>query len=58
MLVERVVIKQHPHVMVDGPDGKRKRSYTIRAILHRDPVMEAERLRRVHAARVKIAPRV
>ena len=49
---------QHPHVMVETPDGKRKRSYTIRAIPHQDPQQEAERLKAVHEARVKIVPRV
>ena len=49
---------QHPHVMVETPDGKRKRSYTIRAIPYQDPQQEAERLKAVHEARVKIVPRV
>jgi hypothetical protein len=44
--------------MVETPDGKRKRSYTIRAIPYQDPEMEAERLQAVHEARVKIIPRV
>jgi len=48
---------QHPHVMVETPDGKRKRSYTIRAIPYQDPQQEAERLKAVHEARVKIVPR-
>jgi hypothetical protein len=58
MLVDKIVISQHPHVMVETPDGKRKRSYTIRAIPHQDPQQEAERLKAVHEARVKIVPRV
>jgi hypothetical protein len=40
------------------PDGKRKRSYTIRAIPYQDPQQEAERLKAVHEAQVKIVPRV
>ena len=58
MLVDKIVISQHPHVMVETPDGKRKRSYTIRAIPYQDPEMEAGRLKAVHEARVKIVPRV
>jgi hypothetical protein len=58
MLVDKIVISQHPHVMVETPDGKRKRSYTIRAIPYQDPQQEAERLKAVHEARVKIVPRV
>ena len=41
MLVDKIVISQHPHEMVDAPDGRRKRSYTIRAIPYQDPVQEA-----------------
>src|SRR5688500_5987584 len=44
---------QHPQVMVETPDGKRKRSYTVRAIPYQDPQQEAERLKAVHEARVK-----
>jgi hypothetical protein len=40
---------------VETPDGKRKRSYAIR---YQDPEQEAERLKAVHEARVKIVPRV
>jgi hypothetical protein len=58
MLVDKIVISQHTHVMVETPDGKRKRSYTIRAIPYQDPEMEAERLQTVHEPRVKIIPRV
>jgi hypothetical protein len=36
MLVDKIVIRQHPHVMVETPDGTRKRSYTIRAIPYQD----------------------
>jgi hypothetical protein len=50
--------RQHPHVMVETRDGKRKRSYTICAIPYQDPQQEAERLKAVHEARVKIVPRV
>ena len=44
--------------MVETPDGKRRRSYTIRAIPYQDPQQEAERLKAVREARVKIVPRV
>jgi hypothetical protein len=37
---------------------KRKRHYTIRAIPYQDLQQEAERLKAVHEARVKIVPRV
>ena len=36
----------------------RKRHYLIRAIPYQDPQQEAERLKAVHKARVKIVPRV
>jgi hypothetical protein len=58
MLVDKIVISQHPHAMVETPDGNRTRSYTIRAIPYQDPQQEAERLKAVHEARVKIVPRV
>jgi hypothetical protein len=35
-----------------------RRDYTIRAIPYQDPQQEAERLKKVHEARVKIVPRV
>ena len=44
--------------MVETPDGKRKRSYTIRAFPYQDPQQEAERLKTVHQARVRIVPRI
>jgi hypothetical protein len=53
MLVDKIVITPHPHKIVDG-----KRHYLIRAIPYQDPEMEAERLKKVHEARVKIVPRV
>src|SRR6188768_915529 len=53
----RQIVISTPHVMVETPDGKRKRSYTIRAIPYQDPQQEAERLKAVHEARVKIVPR-
>jgi hypothetical protein len=43
----------HPHKIVDG-----RRHYLIRAIPYQDPQREAERLKAVHEARVKIIPRV
>jgi hypothetical protein len=39
-------------------DKDGRRHYTIRAIPYQDPEMEAERLKAVHEARVKIVPRV
>ena len=53
MLVDKIVIAPHPHKIVDG-----KRHYLIRAIPYQDPQQEAERLKAVHKARVKIVPRV
>jgi hypothetical protein len=44
----------HPHKI--DKDGRRH--YLIRAIPYQDPEMEAERLKAVHEARVKIIPRV
>jgi hypothetical protein len=38
-------------------DAAGKRHYTIRAIPYQDPEIEGERLKAVHAARVKIIPR-
>jgi site-specific DNA recombinase len=52
MLVDKIVIAPHPHKIVDG-----RRHYTIRAIPYQDPQHEAERLKAVHVARVKIIPR-
>jgi site-specific DNA recombinase len=53
MLVDKIVITPHPRKIVDG-----KRHYLIRAIPYQDPQQEAERLKAVHEARVKIIPRV
>jgi hypothetical protein len=53
MLVDKIVVTPHPHKIVDG-----RRQYLIRAIPDQDPEMEAERLKAVHQARVKIVPRV
>ena len=52
--VSKIVIERHPHVM----DAAGKRHHTIRAIPYQDPQQEAERLKAVHEARVKIVPRV
>ena len=54
MLVDKIVIERHPHVM----DAAGKRHYTIRAIPYQDPQQEAARLKAIHEARVKIVPRV
>ena len=53
MLVDKIIVASHPHKIIDG-----KRHYTIRAIPYQDPQREAERLKAVHEARVKIVPRV
>jgi site-specific DNA recombinase len=53
MLIDKIVIAPHPHKIIDG-----RRHYTIRAIPYQDPQQEAERLKAVHEARVKIVPRV
>ena len=53
MLIDKIIIAPHPHKIVDG-----KRHYTIRAIPYQDLQQEAERLKAVHEARVKIVPRV
>ena len=53
LLVDKIVIAPHPHKIVDS-----RRHYTIRAIPYQDPQQEAERLKAVHEARVKIVPRV
>jgi hypothetical protein len=54
MLVDKIVIAPHPHKI----DENGRRHYTIRAITYQDPQQEAERLKSVHEARVKIVPRV
>ena len=54
MLVDKIIIAPHPHKI--DKDGRRQ--YTIRAIPYQDPQQEAERLKAVHEARVKIVPRV
>jgi hypothetical protein len=46
-----------PSSMKEGDENGR-RHYTIRAIPYQDPRQEAERLKAVHEARVKIVPRV
>jgi hypothetical protein len=53
MLVDRIIVTPHPHKIVTD-----RRNYTIRAIPYQDPQQEAERLKAVHEARVKIVPRV
>ncbi|MFL6043780.1 MAG: hypothetical protein ACJ72M_01520 [Propionibacteriaceae bacterium] len=54
MLVDKIVIAPHPHKI----DRDGRRHYLIRAIPYQDPQQEAERLKAVHGARVKIVPRV
>jgi hypothetical protein len=54
MLVDKIIIERHPSKI--GKDGRRH--YTIRAIPDQNPAQEAERLKAVYAARVKIVPRV
>jgi hypothetical protein len=53
MLIDKIVIAPHPH-KIDGG----RRHYTIRAIPYQDLEMEAERLKKVHEARIKIVLRV
>jgi hypothetical protein len=53
MLVDKIIVAPHPHKIVDG-----RRHYLIRAIPYQDAEMEAERLKKVNEARVKIVPRV
>jgi hypothetical protein len=48
------VIKRHP----SETDKDGRRHYLIRVIPYQDPQQEAERLKAVHEARVKIVPRV
>jgi hypothetical protein len=54
MLVDKIIIERHPSKI--DKDGRRH--YLIRAIPYQDPHQEAERLKAVHEARVKIVPRV
>jgi DNA invertase Pin-like site-specific DNA recombinase len=54
MLVDKIIIERHPSKI--DKDGRRH--YLIRAIPYQDPQQEAARLKAVHAARVKIVPRV
>jgi hypothetical protein len=54
MLVDKIIIARHPHKI----DKAGRRHYTIRAIPYQDPREEAERLKAVHEARVKIVTRV
>jgi hypothetical protein len=53
--VDKIIIARHPSKI--DKDGRR-RHYAIRAIPYQDPQQEAERLKAVHEARVKIVPRV
>jgi hypothetical protein len=52
-LVDKIVIERHPSKIDKGG----RCHYLIRAIPFQDPQQEAERLRAVHEARVKIVPR-
>ena len=52
MLVDKIIIERHPSKI--DKDGRRH--YLIRAIPYQDPQQEAERLKAVHEARVKIVP--
>jgi hypothetical protein len=54
MLVDKIIIERHPSKI----DENGRRHYLIRAIPYQDPEQEAERLKAVHEARVKIVPRV
>jgi hypothetical protein len=54
MLMDKIIIERHPSKI--DKDGRRH--YLIRAIPYQDPQQEAERLKAVDKARVKIVPRV
>ena len=54
MPVDKIIIERHPSKI--GKDGRRHN--LIRAIPYQNPQQEAERLKAVHEARVKIVPRV
>jgi hypothetical protein len=54
MLVDKIIIDRHPSKI--DKDGRRHHS--IRAFPYQNPQQEAERLKAVHEARVKIVPRV
>jgi len=54
MLADKIIIERHPGKI----DNDGRRHYLIRAIPYQDPQQEAERLKAVHQARVKIVPRV
>jgi hypothetical protein len=54
MLVDKIIIGRHPSKI----DEDARRHYLIRAIPYQDPQQEAERLKAVHEARVKIVPTV
>ena len=54
MLVDKIIIERHPSKI----DKEGRRHYLIRAIPYQDPQQEAERLKAVHEAWVKIVPRV
>ena len=52
--MDKIIIARHPSKI--DKDGKRH--HLTRAIPYQDPQREAERLKAVHAAPVKIVPRV
>jgi hypothetical protein len=54
LLVDKIIIAPHRHKI----DKAGRRHYTVRAIPYQDPRQEAERLKAVHEARVRIVPRV
>ena len=51
--MDKIIIERRPSKI----DNDGKRHYLIRAIPYQDPEQEAERLKAVHQARVKIVPR-
>jgi hypothetical protein len=55
MLLDKIIIERHPSKIDE--DGRRH-YHLIRAFLYRNPQQEAEQLKVVHEARVKIIPRV
>ena len=52
--MDKIVIALHRHKI----DKAGRRHYTVRAIRYQDPGQEAERLKAVYEARVRIVPRV
>ena len=52
MVVDKIIIERH----LSKIDKDGRRHYLIRAIPYQEPQQQAERLKAVHEARVKIVP--